>query len=388
MKDSTAAIRNQMERSQYREHSTPMFMTSSFVYDSAEHAEAMFAGEAEGYIYSRFSNPNVSELITKMCALEGTESGVATASGMAAVFNTMAALLESGDHVVAAKSLFGNSTYILQHILPKWGVNTTLVEIDDIQAWQDAFTSKTKLVLIETPTNPGLGVIDMKWLSKLSHEHDALLIVDNCFATPILQKPINYGADVVLHSATKWIDGQGRVLGGMVLGKKETTAPIYDFIRRTGAALSPFNAWILSKSLETLEVRMDRHCSNALTLASDLESHPNIEKVIYPFLSSHPQHELAKSQMSAGGGILTIQLKNGKTEAFKFINALRIPSVTANLGDARTIVTHPATTTHSKLSKEDQIIAGISESTIRVSVGLENITDLLEDFNHALNVMV
>ncbi|MCL4116274.1 UNVERIFIED_CONTAM: hypothetical protein GTU68_057078 [Idotea baltica] len=388
MKDSTAAIRNQMERSQYREHSTPMFMTSSFVYDSAEHAEAMFAGEAEGYIYSRFSNPNVSELITKMCALEGTESGVATASGMAAVFNTMAALLEAGDHVVAAKSLFGNSSYILQHILPKWGIETTLVEIDDIQAWENAFTPKTKLVLIETPTNPGLGLIDMKWLADLTHQHNALLVVDNCFATPILQKPIEYGADLILHSATKWIDGQGRVLGGMVLGGNEAIMAVYDFIRRTGAALSPFNAWILSKSLETLEVRMDRHCSNALTIAKELESHPNIEKLIYPFLASHPQYDLAKKQMTAGGGIITIELKKGKAEAFKFINALKLPSVTANLGDARTIITHPSTTTHSKLSKEDQIAAGITQSTIRVSVGLESASDLLEDFHHALNAMI
>ncbi|MFT6811293.1 MAG: O-succinylhomoserine sulfhydrylase [Saprospiraceae bacterium] len=388
MKDSTAAIRNQMERSQYREHSTPMFMTSSFVYDSAEQAEAMFAGEAEGYIYSRFSNPNITELINKMCSLEGTEAGVATASGMAAVYNTLAAHLESGDHVVAAKSLFGNSTYILKHILPKWGIETTFVDIQDREAWGGAFETTTKMVLIETPTNPGLELMDMKWLAELTHRHNALLVVDNCFATPILQKPILFGADIILHSATKWIDGQGRVLGGMVLGNESFITPIYDFIRRTGAALSPFNAWILSKSLETLEVRMDRHCSNALRFASEFESHNKVAQVIYPYLPSHPQHALAKTQMSAGGGIVSLKLKGGKSETFNFINALRLPSITANLGDARTIVTHPATTTHSKLSVEEQVAVGIHPSTIRISIGLEDISDIIEDFEQALNIQV
>lgn len=387
MKDSTAAIRNQMERSQNREHSSPVYMTSSFVYDSAEHAEAMFAGEEEGYIYSRFSNPNLTELIDKMCSLEGTESGVATASGMAAVYNTLAAHLVSGDHIVAAKSLFGNSTYILQHILPKWGIDTTLVDVQDRKAWAEALTPATKMVLIETPTNPGLELIDMSWLSILAHEAGAIFIVDNCFATPILQKPIKFGADIIIHSATKWIDGQGRVLGGMVLGSDIFIKPVYDFMRRTGATLSPFNAWILSKSLETLDVRMERHCNNALTLALELEKHSFVDKVVYPFLPSHSQYELAKKQMSAGGGIVTLHLKGSKSDAFKFVNALELPSLTANLGDARTIITHPATTTHSKLSEAERISVGISQSTIRISVGLENISDILDDFQQALNIL-
>ncbi len=385
MKDNTKAIRDQLGRTSYREHSVPVYLTSSFVYDSAEHAEAMFAGEKEGDIYSRFTNPNTTELINKFCRLEKAEKGVATASGMAAVFNTFAAHLKTGDHVIACSALFGNSIYIIKNILPSWGIEYTLIDVDDEEGWISAFKANTKMVLIETPTNPGLELLNMSWLADLCRKHKAIYCVDNCFATPILQKPMNHGADLVIHSATKWIDGQGRVLGGLVVGKEEYVQPIFDFLRRTGACLSPFNAWLLSKSAETLELRMERHCSNALKLASYFESHQMITKVIYPYLPSHRQYELAKEQMTAGGGIVTVEVDSDKSGVFKFINQLTIPTITANLGDSRTIITHPSTTTHSKLSLSEQEEVGIKPSTLRISVGLEDIDDLVEDFDQALN---
>lgn len=384
MKEDTKAIRGQIDRTAYREHSVPMFLTSSFVFNSAEHAERMFNGEEKGDIYSRFTNPNTTELINKFCQLEEAEDGIVTASGMAAVFNTLAAHLKSGDHLVACSSLFGNTNYIIKNILPTWGIDYTLVDASDQKGWAEAFQPNTKMVLIETPTNPGLEILDLSFLSALCKKHDAIFCVDNCFATPILQKPLLFGADLSIHSATKWTDGQGRVLGGIVVGKKEYTQPIFDFLRRTGASLSPFNAWLLSKSIETLGLRMERHCSNALRLAEHLEAHGKIKRVRYPFLSSHPQHELAKKQMKYGGGIITVDLGNSKKEVFDFINRLTIPSITANLGDSRTIVTHPATTTHSKLSTEEQESSDIYISTLRLSVGLENVEDLIEDIDHAL----
>ncbi|MEL6390135.1 MAG: aminotransferase class I/II-fold pyridoxal phosphate-dependent enzyme [Bacteroidota bacterium] len=374
-----------MSRTPYREHSAPLFVTSSFVYDDAEHAESMFAGEGEGDIYSRFTNPNTTELIERMNALERTEAGVATASGMAAVFSTLATHLDAGDHLVACSSLFGNSLYIIEQILPKWGIRYTLVDIHDHDHWEKAIAKKPKMVLIETPSNPGLDLIDLEWMGELCMRSGVMFCVDNCFATPILQKPIDYGADLIIHSATKWIDGQGRVLGGLVQGTKTYVQPIFDFLRRTGACLSPFNAWILSKSLETLEVRMERHCSNALQLASFLESQSEVRKVVYPFLESHPQHDLAHRQMTMGGGIITIHFTNVKQVAFEFINRLRLPSLTANLGDSRTIITHPATTTHSKLSEEQRSQIGIHDGTIRISVGLEHIDDIIADFGQALS---
>ncbi len=389
MKDATSSIREQSDRTPYREHSTPLFLTSSFVYDNAEHAQAMFAGEADGYIYSRFSNPNTSEFISKMNALEGTEAGVATASGMAAIFNTLATHLTSGDHVIACSSLFGNSLYIIKEILPKWGIEFTLVAIDaPEQLWHDAVQKNSKLVLVETPSNPGLGLIDLDWFAKFSQTHRLISCVDNCFATPIVQKPAHYGVDLIIHSATKWIDGQGRVLGGIVQGKEEYVTPIYDFLRRTGACMSPFNAWLLSKSLETLEIRMEKHCQNAMRLASHLNGHHKIKNVAYPYLDSHPQYELACRQMKMGGGIVTLHLDANQQKTFEVINALKIPSITANLGDTRTIVTHPATTTHSKLSNEEQVQIGITEGTLRISVGLENIDDLVDDFDKALSFVL
>lgn len=382
--DQTASIRHQIDRTKYREHSVPLFLSSSFTYEDAAQAEAMFAGKEEGDIYSRFTNPNTTELINKMCVLEQTESGVATASGMAAIFNALAAHLSSGDHVLASNSLFGNSIYIIETVLPKWGVEFTLVDINDQTAWESSFKENTRFVLIETPSNPGLDIVDMSWLAELCLKHRAIFCVDNCFATPILQKPILFGADMVTHSATKWIDGQGRVLGGLVLGSSEVITPVYEFLRRTGACLSPFNAWLLSKSLETLDVRMERHCNNALALAKFLEAHPKIETVRYPFLDSHPQAALARAQMKMGGGIVTCNIKGNKKECFKFIDHLKMLSITANLGDTRTIVTHPSTTTHSKMTDEARVAVGIYHSTIRISVGLENIDDIITDIKQAL----
>lgn len=387
MEDSTKAIRDQMERTVYREHSAPMFLTSSFVYSSAEHAAQMFAGDDEGDIYSRFTNPNTTELIRKFCSLEKAEAGVVTASGMAAIFACLATHLHKGDRVVASNALFGNSLYILTQILPSWGIECILVPVYDEKGWEQAITPSTKMVLIETPTNPGLDLIDIEWLADLCKINQAILCVDNCFATPILQKPMNFGADLVLHSATKWIDGQGRILGGIVVGHEEYIDPIFDFLRRTGSCLSPFNAWMLSKSTETLEVRMTRHCENALTLAKWFEEHQMVKKVRYPHLASHPQIALAKKQMTMGGGIITIDLDTDQAGVFTFINHLKIPTITANLGDARSIITHPATTTHSKLSKSEQEATGIYSSTVRLSIGLEHSSDLIDDFEQALNTV-
>ena len=384
MKDSTKGIRLQTKRTEYREHSAPLFMTSSFVYHDAEHAEQMFAGQGEGDIYSRFTNPNTTELIQKVSAMEGAAAGIATASGMAAIFNTLAAHLIAGDHVVASNSLFGNSTHILEHILPKWGIKSTLIDIDDQAAWEKAITPKTKMVFIETPSNPGLDIIDMTWLGGLCKANSALFVVDNCFATPILQKPMHFGADIIIHSTTKWMDGQGRTMGGIVVGTEIAVAPIFEFLRRTGACMSPFNAWILSKSLETLELRMERHCQNAMKLAEFLENHTGIESVKYPFLPSHHQYELAQKQMTMGGGIVTCNIKGDKNTCFKMINRLKLLSITANLGDSRTIITHPATTTHSKLTEYDRIKAGIYPTTLRISVGLEHIDDIISDIAQAL----
>lgn len=385
MKDSTKGVRNQIERSQHREHSAPIYMTSSFVYESAEQAAAMFAGEESRYIYSRFSNPNTTELIQKICAMEGAEDGVATASGMAAIFNTLTAYLKSGDRVVGSNSLFGNTTYILKEILPSWGIETVLVDIHDQDGWTEAITTDTKMVMIETPSNPGLDLIDLEWMVSLCQDRGVILAVDNCFASPIIQKPLDYGADLSIHSATKWLDGQGRSMGGIVVGSTELIEPIYGFLRRTGASMSPFNAWLLSKSTETLDVRMERHCHNALLLAKYLSDHPAVQSVRYPFLESHPQYDLAKKQMTMGGGIVTCVLRGGQESCFRAINRTQLMSITANLGDSRTIITHPTTTTHSKLSEADRQKAGIMPGTLRISVGLEHIDDIIADFDQALS---
>ena len=381
----TIAIRTQAEKSHNREHSSSLYMTSSFTFEDAEQARALFADEVQGNIYTRFSNPNSSEFIDKMCALEGMEDGFATASGMSAVFSSMATFLSQGDHVILSKSVFGSTVQVVTQIFPRWGIEYSYADIHHPETWEALIKPNTKMVMIETPSNPALDLIDLSWLSKLCKANNLLLNVDNCFATPYLQQPAKFGADIVTHSATKYIDGQGRVIGGIILSSKTLIEKVRFFCRHTGPALSPFNAWILSKSLETLAVRMDRHCSNALTLAEYLEAHAEVEFVKYPYLPSHPQHELAKKQMSAGGGIVTFVVKGGVDRGRKFINALKLLSHAANLGDTKTIITHPASTTHSKLTEEDRVSVGILPGLIRVSVGLEHIEDIKQDIEQALS---
>ncbi|NVJ84786.1 MAG: PLP-dependent transferase [Algoriphagus sp.] len=381
----TQAIRINSSKSNQKEHSSPIYLTSSFTFDSAEEARATFADEIPGNIYSRYANPNTSELIEKVCAAEGTEDGIATASGMAAMFASMASLLQQGDHILASRSLFGSTHQLLTRIFPKWGISSTYGDISDYTNWDQLVQPNTKMLFLETPSNPGLEIIDLEWAGKFAAAYNLILVVDNCFATPYLQQPAKWGAHLVAHSATKFMDGQGRVLGGLILGKKELIKEIQFFTRHTGPAISPFNSWILSKSLETLAVRMDRHCSSALKIAEYFEEHPEIERVNYPFLKSHPQYHLAKKQMSQGGGILTLQLKGGLDRVQKFIDHLEMISITANLGDSRTIITHPASTTHSKLSEEERLRVGITDGLVRVSVGLEHPEDILGDIDKALD---
>ncbi|GAB4041292.1 trans-sulfuration enzyme family protein [Spirosoma gilvum] len=384
MKKQTKAIRIQTDKSQNREHSVPLYLTSSFAFDSAEQGKALFDETEAGNIYSRFSNPNVSEFVEKVCMLENAEDGIATGTGMAAVFASMAGLLKSGDHIVACRALFGSAHQIITQILSKWGITHTYVDATATEAdWEAAIQPNTKMVYLETPSNPGLELVDLEMLARLKAKYGFILNVDNCFATPILQTPIDYGADLSVHSATKYMDGQGRVLGGIVVGRADLIQPIRFFARHTGPSLSPFNAWVLSKSLETLDLRMERHCRNAQQLAEALEAHPDIERVLYPFLPSHPQYELAKKQMSAGGAIVTIELEGGFERVKAFYDALTIPTLSSNLGDSRTIVTNPNTTTHAKLKPDEKAALGITPGLIRISVGLEAIDDLIEDFTQA-----
>lgn len=381
----TQSVRIQSEQSVHREHSVPLYLSSSFTFENAEHARALFADEVDGNIYSRFSNPNTSELIDKMCVLEGTEDGMATATGMGAMFGSLAALLRQGDHVLAARSLFGSTHQLLTQIFPRWGITHTYADIDKPESWESLIRPETKIIFVETPSNPGLEILDLEWLGQLAQAHKLILVVDNCFATPYLQNPAKWGAHLVTHSATKFIDGQGRVLGGLILGSKELIKEVRFFNRHTGPALSPFNAWVLSKSLETLPVRMDKHCDNALKIATHLEGHSQLENVKYPFLPSHPQYHLAKKQMRLGGGLLTFTVKGGSERCQRFIDHIKLLSITSNLGDTRTIVTHPATTTHSKLSEEERQKVGISAGLIRLSVGLEHIEDIISDIEQALD---
>lgn len=384
-KFDTRAIRGHQQRTPFREHSTPLFLTSSFVFDDAEQARAMFADEIQGNIYSRFSNPNTTEFIEKLCDMEGTEDGVAMASGMAAMFASMAALLSSGDHVLASRSLFGSTHQILNSIFPRFGISHSYVDITaPMEEWEKAIVPNTKMLFVETPSNPALDIVDIEQLGRLADKRKLILNVDNCFATPYLQNPAAWGAHLVTHSATKFIDGQGRVLAGVVLGKKELIKDVRFFARHTGPSLSPFNAWLLSKSLETLAVRMERHCQNALQLARHLEGDAAVKQVKYPFLTSHPQYELARKQMRHGGGVVTFELTGGVERGRNFLNALKMSSLTANLGDTRTVITHPASTTHSKLSDEERASVGICPGTIRVSVGLEDIDDIIADVSQAI----
>ncbi len=380
----TDAIRAQHERSDFREHSVPLYLTSSFVFDDAEQARAMFADEIPGNIYSRYSNPNTNEFIDKLCLMEGTEDGIATASGMAAMYVSMAALLQSGDHVLACRSVFGSTHQILNTIFPKFGISYSYADINEPQTWESKIKPNTKMIFVETPSNPALDILDLEWLGKLANKHKLILNVDNCFATPYLQTPAKWGAHIVTHSATKFMDGQGRVIGGAVLGTKELIKEIRFFARHTGPSMSPFNAWILSKSLETLAVRMERHCGNSLELAKFLEGHAQVLKVKYPFLPSHPHHVLAKKQMRLGGGIVTFEIKGGIDQGRKFLNSLKMISHTPNLGDTRTIAIHPASTTHSKLTDDERAAVGITPGLIRISVGLEDIKDIIADVEQAI----
>jgi O-succinylhomoserine sulfhydrylase len=380
----TKAIRTQTERTGESEHSTPLFLTSSFCFNNAEDMRAAFADESDDNIYSRFSNPSVNEFVDKMVMLEGAEAGVATATGMSAVFATFMALLKKGDHLLSCNAVFGSTHNIIKKYLPNYGIECSYVSADKPEEWEAAIRPNTKMIYLETPTNPGLDIIDLEFISGLAKKHDLILNVDNCFATPLNQRPIDYGAHLVLHSATKWIDGQGRVLGGVIVGDKKLIQEIYLFTRNTGPALSPFNAWVLSKSLETLDVRMERHAKNALHIATELESHPKISWLKYPYLKSHPQYIIAIKQMKNGGGIVCFELKGGLESGRNFLNNLQMLSVTANLGDTRSIASHPASTTHGKLTEEERHEVNITPGLIRISVGLEYADDILNDILQAL----
>ena len=380
----TEAIRTQTERSQFSEHSTPLYLTSSFVFDDAEDMRASFAEEKEKNLYSRFSNPNTTEFVNKIVAMEKAEAGYAFATGMAAVFSTFGALLNAGDHIVSCRSVFGSTHSLFTKYLPKWNIETSYFKINEVDKIESLIQPNTKILYAETPTNPAVDIIDLELLGKIAKKHNILLVIDNCFATPYLQNPIDFGADIVIHSATKLIDGQGRVLGGVTVGKADLIREIYLFSRNTGPAMSPFNAWVLSKSLETLSIRVERHCENALKVAEFLEAHENVNIVKYPFLKSHPKYEVAKKQMRLGGNIVAFEVKGGIEAGRKFLNAIKMCSLSANLGDTRTIVTHPASTTHSKLSIEDRLEVGITDGLVRCSVGLENAIDIINDLKQAL----
>lgn len=385
LKPESQAIRIQNRRSAEMEHSTPLFLTSSFCYHSAEEMASAFEDDSlDINIYSRFSNPTVDEFVDKVCALEGAEAGIATGTGMAAVFSTFMSFLQQGDHLLSASAVFGSTHTILTKYLPKWGITSTYFDMTRPETIEGLIRPNTKMLYLETPSNPGLDIIDLAFVGELCRRHSILFVVDNCFATPAVQRPIEYGADLVIHSATKFMDGQGRVLGGVVVGRKDLIHPLYLMVRNTGPSLSPFNAWVLSKSLETLYLRMDKHAENALALAQRLIGNPLVTFVKYPFLPSHPQHDIARRQMRNGGGIVAFELAGGLEHGRRFLNALQMISMTNNLGDSRTIASHPASTTHSKLSEAERQAVGITPGLIRISVGLEAIDDIVRDIEAAL----
>lgn len=366
------------------EHSSPVFFTSSFTFDNAEDMRAAFADETDDNIYSRFSNPGVKEFQDRVCALEGAEAAYATSSGMSAVFASFMAVLKQGDHMVSYNAIFGSTHTIITKYFPRFGIDYSYISGNDTEQWERAIRPNTRMIFLETPTNPGLEIVDLEKISALAKKHNLILVVDNCFATPLGQRPIDFGADLVVHSATKWMDGQGRVLGGVVAGRSDLVHDIYLFCRSTGPAMSPFNAWVLSRSLETLDVRMERHSANALYIAQALEGHPKINQLKYPFLKSHPQYEIAIKQMKSGGGIVCFDLKGGLQSGRKFLDGLKMLSLTANLGDARSIVSHPASTTHAKLSESERAAVNITPGLIRISVGLEHRDDILQDILQSL----
>ncbi len=384
MKFETKAIRIQTNRGEHREHSTPIFPSSSFVFNDAEQMRQVFAGDESGNIYSRFSNPSVREFEEKIAALEKVEDAMATASGMAAIFASFLAFLNKGDHIIASRAVFGSTFQVLSQTLPQYGIECSFLDPLDFEQWESKIKPNTKMLFLETPSNPGLVIIDLKKAADLCKKHNLIFNVDNCFATPYLQNPVDFGVDIITHSATKFIDGQGRVLGGVVAGSKSHIEKVFAFIRRTGASLSPFNAWVLSKSLETLAVRMDRHCENALKLANWLESHPRVMKVNYPFLKSHNQYDIAVKQMRQGGGIVTFEVEGGVEAGARFLDGLKMLSLTANLGDTRSIASHPASTTHLRVPNDEKLKIGITDGLIRISTGLEHIDDIIEDIDQAL----
>jgi O-succinylhomoserine sulfhydrylase len=383
-KPITKAIRTHTDRTNEMEHSSPIFMTSSFCFDNAEEMRAAFADESDDNIYSRFSNPTVREFVDKICVLEGAEDGFATASGMSAVFASFMALLKSGDHLLACNSIFGSTHTVITKYLTRYGIEYSYVSASNPEEWEQAIRPNTKMIFLESPTNPGLDIIDLKKVSALAKKHNLIFNVDNCFATPVNQRPIDFGADLVVHSATKWIDGQGRTLGGIVVGKRSLIHDIYLFCRSTGPALSPFNAWVLSKAVDTLDVRMERHGSNALYLAQQLEGHQKISFLRYPFLPSHQIHYIARAQIKNGVGIFCFELKGGIFSGRNFLDGLQLLSLTANLGDTRSIASHPASTTHAKLSEAERQAVHITPGLIRISVGLEDRDDILHDIMQAL----
>ncbi|GBL46784.1 O-acetylhomoserine sulfhydrylase [Sulfuriferula multivorans] len=383
----TLGVRAGIERSQFNEHSEALFLTSSFVFNSAAQAAARFKGEEPGNIYARFTNPTVTMFEQRLAALEGAERCVATASGMSAILATVMGLLSAGDHIVASRSIFGSTVQLFNNIMARFGVETTLVSPTDLDEWRRAIRPNTKLFFVESPSNPLTEISDIGALAALARECGARLAVDNCFCSPALQRPLELGADIVIHSATKYLDGQGRVLGGAVLGSKELMEGVFTFLRTAGPTLSAFNAWVFLKGLETLKLRMDAHSASALQLANWLEQHPGVARVYYPGLSSHPQHALAMRQQRSGGGIVAFDVKGGKEAAWKVVDATRMISITANLGDAKTTITHPATTTHGRLSPEQRSAASIGDGLLRVAVGLESVRDIRNDLARGLDAL-
>ena len=380
-KFDTQAIRAGSLRSEFGENSEAIFLTSSYVFDSSAQAAARFAGTEPGNIYSRFTNPTVTMFQDRLAAMEGSEACVATSSGMSAILAIIMGLCSTGEHIVASRSIFGTTVQLFSNILKRWGLEITFVSLTNLNEWEDAIQKNTKLFFVETPSNPLTEVTDIKALSKIAHQKDIKLIVDNCFCSPALQRPLLLGADIIIHSATKYLDGQGRCLGGAVLADKKTIEPIYQFLRSAGPTMSAFNAWVFLKGLETLSVRMDAHSKNALHLASWLESQPQIDRVYYPGLASHPQHKLALTQQKTGGAIVSFEVKGGQKEAWSLIDSTRLISITANLGDVKSTITHPTTTTHSRVSPEERQKAGIKDNLVRIAVGLEDIEDLKADLS-------
>lgn len=381
----TQAIRNQTERTQFLEHSTPLYLTSSFVFENAEEMRSSFAEEKQRNLYSRFTNPNTTEFVDKIVEMEGAEAGYAFATGMSAIFSSFAALLNAGDHVVSCRSVFGSTHSMFTKFLPKWNIETSYFKVDEVDLLESLIQENTKILYIETPTNPAVDILDLDLIGKIAKKYNLIFIVDNCFATPYIQQPIKFGADLVIHSATKLIDGQGRVLGGVTVGSKDLIREIYLFARNTGPAMSPFNAWVLSKSLETLAIRVEKHCENALKVAQFLEENNNVTLVKYPFLKSHPQYKVARKQMKLGGNIVAFEIRGGIEAGRNFLNNIKMCSLSANLGDTRTIVTHPSSTTHGRLSEENRLEVGITNGLVRISIGLENVNDIIEDIEQALN---